>query len=683
MRAYKLVAFIFISISVKAQEKQLDSILVNQLKEVVVTATRTEKQLEAIPLPVTVISKSQLKKTGALRLQDILNEQTGIVSVPDESGFVGVQLQGISSEYIMVLIDGVPVIGRNAGNLDLSRLAVGNVKKIEVVKGPSSALYGSEALGGVINIITDKKFIENFKGELDYRYGSFNTTDLNVNLKVKEKGVAFNFYGNYLTSDGYNLSSNQNSPTVNSYQNFTLNSQLTNYFSEKLKLNSSFRFFKEEQDVDGISEEEDYNTHLKLQHKPSVNLKFDYELYYTQYKAIQEYLIINTEESLFESSFNQSLLRPEVRGVYTINNNSTIMAGVGMNFENLNRNLFRNEVSFQSEYVFLQYDFFPLKKLNMIVGARFDNHSEYQSQLSPKLSATYALNNKISIKGSIGYGFKAPDFRQLYLDFTNSSAGYTVVGKEVEQEVIQQLENNNEITNITVNRATLGGKLNAESSVGINLGASYRNTKLSLDVNYFRNDFKNLIDTRVIARKTNGQNVFGYYNIDRVYTTGTEFNISYKILNKLTLSAGYQLLFAKDKKQKEAVANGNIFARHPETLQTIRLQSADYFGLPNRSRHIANFKAFYEISKYDTSINARLIYRSKYALADSNGNGIIDAYDTSFVKGYLLANVSAQKTFNNKYTLQVGIDNLFDYTDRQNIPTLPGIQFFTKVNVQF
>ena len=65
-------------------------------------------------------------------------------------------MQGISSDYIQILIDGVPIIGRRSGNFDLSRITLGNVKQIEIVKGPSSSLYGSEALGGVINIITEE-----------------------------------------------------------------------------------------------------------------------------------------------------------------------------------------------------------------------------------------------------------------------------------------------------------------------------------------------------------------------------------------------------------------------------------------------------------------------------------------------------------------------------------------------
>ena len=77
-----------------------------------------------------------------------------MITVPDFGGGEGIQMQGLDAQYVLILIDGVPLVGRSAGTLDLNRISVGNIKQIEVVKGASSSLYGSDALGGVINIIT-------------------------------------------------------------------------------------------------------------------------------------------------------------------------------------------------------------------------------------------------------------------------------------------------------------------------------------------------------------------------------------------------------------------------------------------------------------------------------------------------------------------------------------------------
>ncbi|MEZ0131796.1 TonB-dependent receptor plug domain-containing protein, partial [Flavobacterium sp. LBUM151] len=86
----------------------------------------------------------------------------------------GVQIQGLDAAYTMILIDGVPLVGRSSGVLDLSRVSVGNIERIEIVKGASSALYGSEAMGGVINVITKRPKKDMFSGNVFYRYGTFN-----------------------------------------------------------------------------------------------------------------------------------------------------------------------------------------------------------------------------------------------------------------------------------------------------------------------------------------------------------------------------------------------------------------------------------------------------------------------------------------------------------------------------
>lgn len=697
MNLNRVLALLFtgvLSVSVFGQviSVQKDSVLVQDLDEVIVTATRTVRQLSSVPLPVTLISKKQLQKTGVIRLNEILNEQTGIITVADESGFSGVQIQGIASDYILILINGVPLVGRSAGNFDLSRLTVGNIKQIEVVKGPSSSLYGSEALGGVINIITETPDDEEIHGNVSYRFASFNTHDANLNIDQKLDKFGYSFFANTLHSDGYDLRPEVVGQTVSPFSNYTFNGQLFYDFSDGLKLFASGRYYQQDQEANLVVNDELFegsgtikegNVHIRLDDQAGSKLKFQYEFYYTNYKASEFLGSPISDAVLSQSDFDQNLLRSEVRATYSFKPKNDLTLGVGYNYENLDRTFFDAKVIFDSQYAYAQYDFYPLEKVNVILGARFDNHSEYQSQFSPKASVNYRLSDAISIKGSIGYGFKAPDFRQLYFDFTNSAVGYTVLGYNVAVEKIQELENQGQIERLLFDVTDLENPLEAESSVGYNLGASYIKRKVKLNVNLFRNDFKNLIDTRAIARKTNGQNVFSYTNFDEIYTTGVEFDANYKLSKNITLSGGYQLLFAKDKQKKMALERGELFARDPNSLQTVALDNSDYFGLVNRSRHTANLKVFYDIPKWDFNVNLRINYRSKYGLFDGNGNGIIDDYDTTFVDGYALTNLTLNKIFSDKYTLQLGANNLLDYKDEENIPALAGIQLFTKINIQF
>ncbi|WP_405397749.1 TonB-dependent receptor plug domain-containing protein [Maribacter sp. Asnod2-G09] len=689
-----------ITIAQSNTERSNDSILSQQLEEVIVTATRTERQLSSLPLPVTLVGKKQIIKSGTVRLNEILNEQTGIITVADESGFQGVQIQGIASDYILILIDGVPLVGRSAGNFDLSRLTVGNIKQIEVVKGPASSLYGSEALGGVINIITEKPKTEDLSGNASYRIGSFTQQDINLDLKQAFKKFRYGFFANRFSSNGYDLNEDVEGQTVNPFTNYTLNGRLYYDFNDKLSLFTSSRFYNQNQDAGftldsilytGDTTEREWNTHARLDHKWTPNLTMAYELYYTNYMATELLADPISTDVLSDSDFNQKLFRPEVRGSYTFaskneNNtglqNGTLTAGAGLQIDELDRTYFDETVNFTSEYVYAQYDFNPIEKLNVIAGARFDNHSEYNNQFSPKLALRYQLNENLAIKGSVGYGFKAPDFRQLYFDFTNSAVGYTVLGYNVALDKLQELETQDQILSVLVTEEDLSKPLEAESSIGYNLGFNLKHGRGNTEVNFFRNDFKNLIDTRIIARKTNGQNVFSYINLDEIYTTGFEINSAYKLTNNLNISAGYQLLYAFDKQKKQDVADNRVFVRDATNGQSVALSQSDYFGLVNRSRHNANFKVYYDIPSASTNVNMRVLYRSKYAQYDTNGNGLIDSFDSSFIDGFVTVNAAVSKTFYQDFTLQVGANNLLDYTDN-NIPTMPGIQAYVKLNYQF
>lgn len=683
--------FLLACLGTQAQQTYMDTTTTTHLEEVVLTATRTKRQLSSLPLPVTLITDRKILQSGTVRLNEILSEQTGIVTVADESGFEGVQIQGISSEYILILIDGVPLVGRSAGNFDLSRLTVGNIKQVEVVKGPSSSLYGSEALGGVINIITEKPNTEQLSGNASYRIGSNTTQDINLNLKQRLGAFRYGFFANRFSSEGYDLRPETEGQTVSPFKNYTLNGRIYLDLNEKLTLFSSGRFFDQEQDAgitvdnatyEGDSKEREWNAHLRLDHKWKTALQTQYELHYTNYSAIELLSDPLNGAVLSNSDFDQTLLRPEIRGTYTFGDKSKLTAGAGYQFDRLDRTYFDEEVAFDSQYLYLQYDLSPLTSLNVIAGARFDNHSEYNDQFSPKLAVRYQLTERFAVRSSIGYGFKAPDFRQLYFDFSNSAVGYTVLGYNVAVAKLMELEAQGQISSVVVPYSEFSEPLKAERSIGYNLGIVYKHGKLSAEANLFRNDFENLIDTQVIARKNNGQSVFSYSNFHEIYTTGGELNGTYSLTDHLEISAGYQLLYAYDKEKMGQVKNGEVFARDPATSQTVAINRSDYFGLINRSRHNANLKLFHDLPKAAANLNLRLLYRSKYAQYDTNGNGLIDPYDTSFVKGNLLVNLAATKTIYQKFDLQLGVNNLFDRTD-ENIPGQPGTQLYVKLNYQF
>lgn len=669
------------------QVTQKDSTKVEQLNEVIVTATRTVRQLSSLPLPVQLVSKKEIQSVNSLRLSDILNEQTGLITIPDFGGGEGIQLQGLDSQYTLILVDGVPLIGRSAGTLNISRITVGNIKQIEIVKGASSSLYGSEALGGVINIITEHPK-QGFNGEMNSRIGSFDTYDSSINLGYKKEKLAVNAFINSFLSGGYDLNDNDALNTVEPFRNYTFNTKLIYDFSEKTNLFVSGRYYTQNQDyvaseeLKGESIINEWNAHLKLSHTYSKKWSSYFEFYTTRYKA-DEYLK-NPDSSRFsESDFNQLMIRPEIRATYNPTDKSAFIGGLGWNHETLVRTDFSSQPEFNSPYAYLQYDTNPTENMNIILGARFDNHSEYESQFSPKAAIRYELSDKLAVKGSVGYGFKAPDFRQLYFDFTNSTVGYTVLGYNAVISKINELEAQGQIANIVVPLSDFENELKPENSISINVGVDYNVTaKLKLSINAFRNNINDLIDTRVIANKTNGQNVFSYFNVNEVYTQGLEFNSSFKLNNQLKFSGGYQLLFAKDKEAERAFENGEVYVRLTPSSPSFQLEKNDYFGLYNRSRHMANVKVFYEFPEWNLDANIRGTYRSKYGLFDTNGNTYLDKYD-DFVDGYTIWDVAINKTIYDNYRFGLGIDNLLGFTDTQNISNISGRIIYGKLNIQF
>lgn len=683
--------FLLFTISLlQAQEivtVKTDSTTIENLDEVLVTATRTKRQLSSLPLPAQIITKKELQAINAQRLSDVVNEQTGLITVPDFGGGEGLQLQGMDSQYTLIMIDGVPLIGRSAGTLDLTRISVANIKQIEIIKGASSCLYGNEALGGVLNIITETPK-DDFKSHVSYRGGSFNTHDTSIDISYKKKAFGISGFVNRYSSDGYDLNTATLVNTVEPFSNYTINTKATYDFSKRTNLTLSGRLFTQKQDnaatsnvgfLQGESSINEWNGHLKLNHKFNTKLNGYFEFYATNYKA-DSYLNTSANVRFSDSYFNQLMIRPEFRSSYKLNSDHTFVGGLGLTHETLDRTYFATKPEFNSPYIYLQYDANFTEKLNVIAGLRFDSHNEYKSQLSPKIALRYAFNDNIAVKGSVGYGYKAPDFRQLYFNFTNSTVGYTVLGFNTTASGIEQLQTEGQIANIVVPLNDLNGELEPESSVSFNLGADFTiNSQIKFGVNLFRNNITNLIDTRVVANKVSGQNVFSYYNVNDVYTQGLETNVSYKINNNLKLSGGYQLLYAKDKAAEDRFKAGKAFASLPGQ-PAFALDKSDYFGLPNRSRHMANLKVFYTIPDWKTELNMRGTYRSKYGLFDTNGNEAIDSYD-NFVKPYSVWDFAINKTLFDHYKVGFGIDNIFDFTDVQNITNIPGRIIYGKLNI--
>jgi len=688
-----------------------DSLLTKELDEVIVTATRNERTMGALPMPVSLVAKNQIRTMGSLRLNDVLTEQTGLVVVPQVNAQGnGIQLQGFNPDYTLILLDGEPIIGRYTGSLELSRIAVGNIKQIEIVKGPSSSLYGSDALAGVINIITERP--QGFGVNASARYGTNNTVDFSGDANITKDRLGVYLFGNRYSTDGYDLSPQNFGNTVSPFNNYTLNSKITYKISPATDISLSGRYFNENQHFNfevtsgsqqmrtsGVGNTNDWNINPVITHRLSDKVMLTGRFYSTHYNTETNLSLESDGSAFYNDDFQQSFTRPEINAEYYINDQHVTTVGAGYAYETVRTSRYGDQTKRDqnTRYGFFQHEWLPTEKVTLIAGGRLDFNNVYGSQFSPKLSSRYEVSSKLTLKASVGVGFKSPDFRQLYFNFTNSAAGgYSVLGTEVVAAQLALLESQGQIAAYLFDPSQIG-KLNAERSIAINIGGNARVLPtLITDFNVFYNSIDNLIETQSVAVTTNGQNIFSYRNIQRAFTSGVESNFSYPLARNLNLSLGYQFLIAKDKDVAQNVKDGQVFYRDPSTLVTKRLKPSEYYGLYNRSRHSGNIKLFYNHRPRGLEASLRVIYRGQYGIgdirgsiqgevippSDINNNAILDSYD-DFISGYALVNLSVAKTLKQNVRFQVGVDNLFNHTEPIFIPNLPGRLIYGSVSYSF
>jgi outer membrane receptor for ferrienterochelin and colicins len=698
------IIILLISIMSLQAFSQNDTLFSKTLTELVVTATRTERKLSNVAVPVQIISRKAITQSGSVRVNDILSEQTGLYitsggATTSAGGGVfgnGIQIQGLSPDYTLILLDGEPIIGRQGGVIDLSRLSVGNIKKIEIVKGPSSSLYGSEAMGGVVNIITEQAQLN--KLDASFRYGRFNSTDANLTAAIKKQKWGLQLFGNHNSSDGFDLDKTAPGKTVDPFSSYTTQARFNFCPTEKTKISVSGRYYNEKQNnyfltqdigsgsriaITGDGHVRDINLNPVITQQFNNNLRSSMRFYFSRYEYEQTLLKEADKTSYYYDFFQQDFYRAENQTDINLPARNFLSIGAGIATEKLNTTRYAGKRSNDIHYAFIQDEWRASESLIFIGGLRFDDNTAYQSRLSPKLAAQYKVNDKLRLNASYGAGFKAPDFRQLFLNFLNTAAGgYVVYGAN--EITISELESQKQqgILSEILPRAYDLALLHPEISKGVNVGAHYDvNEKLNFDVNLFRNDIDNLIQVDIIAFRANSAPVYSYFNVKEAYTQGAEINSSYRINNKFQLQGGYQFLMTADKADLKRIENGEVYTRDLETNEVYKVQKSDYGGLPNRSKHMANAKLFYENVKKGWSASLRVLYKSRWGTYDKDGNGIINRED-EYAIGSTLVNINAARTIK-AFRLQAGIDNLFNYKDELNLPGQPGIQPYISLQYSF
>ena len=677
------------------------------LDEVVVTATRTENKVSNIPLPIQVITAKNIRLSGSQKLIDILQMQTGLVIANNPLGIAlqgypnpfgeGIQMQGLDPEYTLILVNGEPLIGRNAGIINLGRIAIGNIKQIEIIRGPATCLYGSDALAGVINIITEDPVKNSLN--LQTHYATNNTFGLTAAGNIVGKKIALELFGNRYSSNGYDLDKSIYGKTEDPFIDYSGSARLTYNINDKNKFTLSSRFFTETQFnnyliypqtepevVKGTTVETDESLFAQLQHKINKKVSYIGSIYATSYTNNAS-VFLQKNDSLYETiNLSDLLVRPELQVNVGKNPASLFVTGAGYNMENVSSTRYSSVSDLNSWYLFAQKQFQWKERTNIIAGARFDKNALYPAQLSPKLAVAYKIKSNFVFKGSVGAGFKAPDFRQQFLNFSNSLIGYTLLGARELGNGLKMLQESGQLdTGLNINPYLKEINLAPEKSIGVNAGFDYTvNSHAILKINFFRNDISNLIESYNLPfLKTNNQAIYSYKNLDRVFTEGMEASFTYNFNEHFSVFGGYQYLVAKDKEIVQKIKDGELYKRDPVTYITTLVTKGEYKGLYNRSRNNANLRLQYHNIFYKATAFITAKYIGSYGFSGlngfQNGSGVYDD-NRETVNGFVLLNTTVSKQIATRWEVQGGIENMLNYTNKLLMPNIFGRSYFINLN---
>ena len=657
---------------------------------VVVTATRAERPADDVGVPVSVIGQREIEAQGAARATDLLADQPGLTINNDHGS--GLQLRGLGPEYTLILVDGEPIVGRTAGTLDLDRLTTANVERVEIVRGPTSSLYGSDALAGVVNLITQRPE-EGVGAEVRSRYGTHGTVDLSARLEGAEGPWQGSVFVNRYRMGGYDLSPDVLAPTRPGYTDYTAQARGQYEASSNTTLSLRGRLATQSQDyavdIDGNgpspvrhtqqNERLDWNGTAEVKQRMGAGWSVTGTLYGSGYHTDQSLRQAQNGTTRSQSTLDQQYGTAEAVLRGTLGAHHLLTVGVGGTVDRIDAD--RKTGRRTGGFGFVQDEWSPLGTLDLTGSLRFDANSDYASRLSPKLALRYAPLDRLSLRASVGSGYKAPAFRQLYLDFTNPQAGYSVFGVTEVQEGLQRFQEQGQIEEQFRSVDALGNPLSPETSWAFNAGLTatvWDGATLRLDA--YHNEVSNLIDTEPVARKTNGQSVFTYVNRNEVFTRGVEARLTLRPLRRLHVELGYDYLEAKDRQVLEQLENGEIYRR--EDGRDVQVSTDEYAGLPGRPTHSGTAQLRYTVQPLDLTASVRGTLRSQAGYADLDGNGIIDA-DREYVEARTLWDVTLSKTLLDDYTLRIGGENLLDYTNPSRVSSLSGRTWFVELQAQF
>ena len=669
---------------------QTDVWRTDSLQEVVVTGTGTRHLMKDAPVQTEVITNKMLSQYGGKSLEDILAGLTASFAFNEGDMGSQMQLNGLGNNYILILIDGKRIHGDVGGENDLSLIDPHNIAKIEIVKGAQSALYGSDAMAGVINIITKKHLDKGLYADNVTRYGSHNDLRQHNTLAFRIGKVNSQTNFQLQRNDGW-----QNTPeeyaegmvltdsknkTVNKFRNWQVAERLTYQPFDGLELYAEGSYYKKNilRPTNGSHPSCDVYTYdlrynnasasvggkwylgsekreVKSEKSNYLSLDVDWNkhAYYYDYTAKHyDYVLLIGEEygdqngEWFSVAMmpGQSKLQSDqqrvmglLKGIFYLPYENTLNAGLEYRYDYLNAPD-RTETGTADDWtsaLYVQDEFDLLKWFNLTAGLRLVDNRNFGFRLTPKVSTMFSAGD---FRFRLGWsqGFKTPTVKELhyrYLHMMGSSIFYN-------------------IGNVN---------LNPQTSNYYSANAEYRGRQFSVAVTGYINKLDNMItlvnvsEGEIPAGVTTAYQGDGsmkvqarmYKNMDDARTCGLDVTLSYKVMKDLSLNAAYSYLDTK----------AHLYDEHKDRMTTVVIDGSAYHKWSASAMYSHTFSPVYRLG---VSLSTR---GSSTRYYQNNGNG----------EPYQIWRINTTHDLGKSgkmltYRLEFGVDNIFNYVDRTMRP---------------
>ncbi|RXJ88496.1 TonB-dependent receptor [Arcobacter sp. CECT 8983] len=555
----------------------------------VTTATKTEKNIDGVSASVIVVTKEDIEKISASTLKDVfekipsINAQYARFPHPSSKSKAAISIRGVGANGTLMLLDGKRLSAETENPYEMNRIPASMIERIEIVKGSMSTLYGSDAIGGVINIITKK--ITEAQTAVDLKYGLNKKGDAkqkNFNFTTIGKNDYFNYkvFGSVVDEEAFTKKKNYTQTAVNPQTGAVIGANPQNGISGKedmtfiddatvlsfgtrfeknltdnLLAGIDFNYFKEEREgiylgnakfagggliknTPVLSKDNnkriDVSTDFEYQvnNDLTTNLKF-YRSYYKKRNETTPENFAGPVNKKF--SANVTIDNVESTTTYLLNDSNILTFGAEYRKETrdssaINPNpsssdFITKEVTYKS--VFLQNEIEITDSLNATLGARYDHISNADSKVTFQAGAVQKFNDNTSLRINYSQGFRAPDTAELFV-----VAPVFKDGKRFGSDVI-------------FGPKTTAYDLKPEESQSFEIALSNNFNKLSSEIVAFHTNIKDKIE--LVSYGTGAGKYYTSENLDKVEINGLELRLDYDFTNYLNTNFNLTYLDTEDK----------------------------------------------------------------------------------------------------------------------------------------